>query len=332
MNLRDEIRRNLRSNKIMVAQLDPNGLCNSKCWYCPVKYKGNPKDFINQMSLNDIDHILQNIYNSKLLSNNFTDILLNNFNEIFLYNDFEGLIKLLGKYGFTTLILSNGTTITNDHIKTILNNKHIIRDLWIHIPIFNKELWIEQTGLKGELFDRLCDNLDKLHGNINATIHLSGLNDKYYSDTFKKKYTNSIILPYEKWQESKKLFILRYPKFKIALDKLIDRAGILSEYSAFKDENVSILDENEIVVGCNFLYGGISKLYNWLTINAVGDVFLCCNDFNMNHRFGNLLQESLDELWFSEKHIDAIIDIFNDNCRNCTFRQISIKNYNKNLI
>jgi hypothetical protein len=27
---------------IKVVQLDPNGLCNAKCWYCPVAYGGNP--------------------------------------------------------------------------------------------------------------------------------------------------------------------------------------------------------------------------------------------------------------------------------------------------
>jgi radical SAM protein with 4Fe4S-binding SPASM domain len=332
MNLREDIRRNLRVNKINVAQLDPNGLCNSKCWYCPVKYKGNPKEFINQMPIDDVEHILQNIRNSSLLSNNFTDILLNNFNEIFLYKYFDKLIELLGKYKFTTLILTNCTTLNDEHIKIILNNKNIIRDLWIHIPIFDRELWKEQTGLTDKLFDRLCKNLDELHGKVNATVHLSGVNDGEYSNIFQKKYNNSIILKEDRFEESRKKFISRYPKFKIEVDFIIDRAGILSEYSAFKNENLLPLTENEIVSGCNFLYGGISRLFNWLTINSVGDVFLCCNDFDMKYRFGNLLQQSLDECWQSEQHIDAIIDIFNDNCSKCIFRQKTFKNYKPKLI
>lgn len=331
MNIREEIRRNLRVNKIIVAQLDPNGLCNSKCWYCPVKYKGNPKEFVNQMSINDVDHILKNISNSSLLSNNFTDILLNNFNEIFLYREFSGLIELLNKYNFTTLILSNGTTITNDHIEVILNNKTVIRELWIHIPIFDKELWMLQTGLSSDLFDKLCENLDKLHGNIKVSIHFSELNDKNDSQ-IQEKYINSIILPYVKWEESKRNFISRYPKFSIKFDKLIDRAGILSEYSAFKNDNVLPLNESDIVVGCKFLYDNVSRLFNWVMVNSVGDLFLCCNDFDMKHRFGNLLNQTLDECWYSEDHIDAILNIFNDNCRNCKFRLLGSTKQRERLI
>ena len=28
--------------KIKELQLDPFGICNARCWFCPVKYKGNP--------------------------------------------------------------------------------------------------------------------------------------------------------------------------------------------------------------------------------------------------------------------------------------------------
>ena len=29
-------------NQIFMAQIDPNGLCNSECWFCPVAYSPNP--------------------------------------------------------------------------------------------------------------------------------------------------------------------------------------------------------------------------------------------------------------------------------------------------
>jgi len=325
MNLKEEIRRNLCVNKISVSQLDPNGLCNSKCWYCPVKYKGNPKEFINQMPIEDVEHIFKNIRNSSLLSHNFTDVLVNNFNEIFLYKDFSKLIKLFDKYKFTTLILTNGTTLNDEHIRIILNNKDIIRELWIHIPVFNKELWKQQTSLSENLFDIMCKNLNNLHGQIKTTIHLSGINDKNITKDFQKKYYNSMLLSQDDWLENKKMLCFKYPKFKIIMDGLIDRAGMLVDHSAYKDEKVIILKENEEVFGCSFLYDNVSRVYNWLCVNAVGDVFLCCNDYDMKHIFGNLLRQTLDECWLSNKHVNTIINSFNSTCKKCVFRQIRKK-------
>ena len=45
---------------IKVVQLDPNGLCNAKCWFCPVAYGGNPKIGQKNMdfdALKNIPHI-----------------------------------------------------------------------------------------------------------------------------------------------------------------------------------------------------------------------------------------------------------------------------------
>ena len=34
---------------INFIHIDPNGLCNAGCWFCPVSLVGNPKEHINQM-------------------------------------------------------------------------------------------------------------------------------------------------------------------------------------------------------------------------------------------------------------------------------------------
>ena len=38
-------------------QIDVNGLCNSACWFCPVSYKGNPKETINDMTIEELENI-----------------------------------------------------------------------------------------------------------------------------------------------------------------------------------------------------------------------------------------------------------------------------------
>ena len=46
---------------INFIQLDPNGLCNAGCWFCPVSTLGNPKNQINQMDINLFDKIISEI-------------------------------------------------------------------------------------------------------------------------------------------------------------------------------------------------------------------------------------------------------------------------------
>ena len=38
------IKENLQKYKIHQLQLDPYGVCNAKCWCCPVRYEGNPAE------------------------------------------------------------------------------------------------------------------------------------------------------------------------------------------------------------------------------------------------------------------------------------------------
>ena len=47
---------------IKVAQIDPNGLCNSKCWFCPVAYSPNPAIARKNMPINDIESILKQLH------------------------------------------------------------------------------------------------------------------------------------------------------------------------------------------------------------------------------------------------------------------------------
>ena len=44
--------------KIHQMQLDPYGVCNARCWFCPVKYKGNPASGKEVMSPELLEKII----------------------------------------------------------------------------------------------------------------------------------------------------------------------------------------------------------------------------------------------------------------------------------
>ncbi len=78
---RDEIHKALKESPLRLGQIDVNGTCNAKCWYCPVKYEGNPADFKVQMSLEQLDHILGNLRSSPLIPPSFKFLYSSHYNE-----------------------------------------------------------------------------------------------------------------------------------------------------------------------------------------------------------------------------------------------------------
>ena len=44
--------------KISMAQIDPNGLCNVGCWFCPVRYAENPLAQRTNMPIDVFENII----------------------------------------------------------------------------------------------------------------------------------------------------------------------------------------------------------------------------------------------------------------------------------
>ena len=70
------IKQQFEKHKISQMQLDPFGVCNAKCWFCPVKYKGNPAEGKEVMSIELLEKIIINLLEERgredgLVSRNF---------------------------------------------------------------------------------------------------------------------------------------------------------------------------------------------------------------------------------------------------------------------
>lgn len=113
-------------------------------------------------------------------------------------------------------------------------------------------------------------------------------------------------------------FAETFPRFQIAaLSQLSNRAGLLVKHGAFAESARA----QRPVIGCrhsNGFKGG--RLYGWIHINSLGDLFLCCDDYHMKYRFGNILEQPLDELWVSDAHVSAIERSFSELCKSCDAR------------
>ena len=160
---RDAIRAQLATMPIRMGQVDVNGRCNAKCWYCPVKYLGNPKEFAVQMTVTELDHILGKLRGSPLVSSDVKFLYSCHYNEVLLYRHFVEMIPVLRRHGFSTMVLSNGTPLTPEKTELILDNPDVFWGLLLNIPALDADEWVSKVGMSAKAHQILMRNLDYLH-------------------------------------------------------------------------------------------------------------------------------------------------------------------------
>ncbi len=308
---RDAIRAQLASAPPRMGQIDVNGKCNARCWYCPVKYQGNPEEFAVQMPVADVGRVLGALRNSALIPPTFRFLYSCHYNEVLLYRHFAEMIPVFRRYGFATMILSNGTPLTPEKTDLVLANPDVFWGITLNVPALERGDWAAKAGMPARMHDLLLRNLDYLHGKGRASIQIncatggSGLLGKGIGGS--KESAEAIA----------RGFRARYPGFNVVLQEwLSDRAGKLERHGALTHRQSATRQ----VVGCSHSANDGGRIYGWVHINARGDLFLCCDDFDMAYCFGNLLEQPFEKVWMSEAHVDAIVRAQAGICRSCQFR------------
>ncbi|MCK6413523.1 MAG: SPASM domain-containing protein [Azonexus sp.] len=308
---RDEILACLQNTPLRIGQIDVNGKCNAKCWYCPVRYEGNPAEFAVQMPLEMLDEILGKLRSSPLIPADFRFLYTCHYNEVLLYRHFAELPGVFRKHGFATMILSNGTPLTPDKTDIILANQDVIWGLALNIPALEEGDWARKTGFPASMHRKLLRNLDYLHEHRGATIQVNCATNA--ASVLGEGMSNTR----EEAEAIAAAFRQRYPAFKVSLQTwLSDRAGKLGEHGAISLQQ----DARRAVIGCSHSANEGGRVFGWLHINARGELFLCCDDYEMRYRFGDLTRQDFAEAWLAQEHIDAIEASRKGICRHCPFR------------
>jgi radical SAM protein with 4Fe4S-binding SPASM domain len=320
----------IKNTKIKHLQLDPFGFCNAKCWFCPVKYISQPEEGLGVMSINLIDKIFAQITEEKnrvdgIVDTNFKTITLSHYNEILLYKYFPELLELLRKYNFNCFVLSNGVSLTKQRVDLIKEYKDVVIHVGLNIPAFERELWAKRSGFSEDQFDRLMSNVKYAEGQLQhlrseLQIGVNGLDNNPINGGYVTKGPQWDSLNYNldsqfgeherQFQLAKKLF----PKINVHKSSLYDRAGTIDHMLTNKPWLRNQQQGNKQVIGCNN-WGDRST--EWLNVNSAGSVFLCCNDYNFDYKFGDLNKQSLREIWLSELHTQTIEKAYNEICTNC---------------
>ena len=336
----NKIKNEFNKHKISQLQLDPYGVCNAKCWYCPVKYKGNPIEGREVMSVELLEKIIKNLIDERekpagLVSKAFNGFYTAHYNEILLYPHFEELLKLCRKYKLVTMVLSNGVPLTRDRIDILKKYQDVLSGICLNTPAFDAETWSKRSGINIKQFDTLIDNityaveqLPNMVKNKAFSIQINGVHDLSFGDRGGwlekgEQFPTDIDLNVQSGelvQQEKKAREL-FPNVNIfTVPYLIDRAGLLDEVITNKhaiERNLMKNNQNKKVIGCgNGREVGGRPIW-WVHVNATGKAFLCCNDYDMEMQFGDFKTQELKDFWGNDSHIKKIEESYNTICRNC---------------
>jgi len=320
-------------NKIRALELDPNGYCNAKCWYCPVQYETTVNK--THLSIEKIQEILEFFFEEKqknlIVSEHFEVIWTSAYNEILLYPHFEQLLELFRMYNFKTPILSHGLNLTSAKVDLIKEYSDVIVSLGLNVPAFTKELWSKRSGFQESHFDKLINNIQYADvalkdSNIDQYIFVNGLTD---SNINKYQIQQKLIKSGWTQQEQMEQVFLGKSLFKnfIVIPYGINsRSNNLEEYIIIKDVNVQAsacgmeMDHSNdpIFPGVKNKNFG-NRMRNWLHIGPNGDTFVCCLDYKHDYVFGNVYENSIDEIWNSQRRIDVLKSALSNFCIHCEF-------------
>ena len=318
--------------QIKVAQIDPNGLCNSGCWYCPVAYSPNPSIAKKDMSLNLLESILIQLKegHGDFVSNDFDFIYTAHYNEVLLYKHFEEMLILFRKYGYKTMILSNGIPLTKDKVDIIKVYQDVVLGICLNIPAAEPVFWGKLTNMNPKIFDKIVNNINYateslplMFNNGSISIQVNGIEKEslYENGGSVSVLENSPVsmdrINHDYLEYQVNLFKTKFPGINAyKMSGLVDRAGHLDEFKALTNINyINNQSKNKKVVGCNNMG---SRTESWIHINANGDMFICCNDFDFKTIYGNVNNETISNIWKSKERSDMISKSYSDLCTTCS--------------
>lgn len=317
----DEI---FKRHKIRNLQLDPYGVCNAKCWFCPVKYKKAPEQSKQIMSPELLRKILNNVISERqkengLVDKNFGMLYTSHYNEILLYPHLEELLKICRELKLTIVILSNGIPLTPERVDLISNYKEVVSAICLNVPAFEAETWSKRSGINIKQFDKLISNINYAQTKIRRKIFsfvINGVNnDSLVNIERQQDFPTDMDLDSTSGEVATQTKLAKelFPNISIAVNtNITDRAGSID--NVFVNKNIS----DKKVIGCNNdgKIGG--RPVGWLHVNASGDAFLCCNDYDMEETFGNFNTQELQDFWGSEQHQEKIKSLYQTVCSRCS--------------
>ena len=285
-----------------VFEIQTNNLCNGACLMCPIsKVKNNKPE---RMS----DELFEKII--KDIAENGTDAFVLPFlqNEPLMDNDLFKKLKLIKRMSngkIATGFVTNGTLFTKEKIKELCEAG--VDDVFFSIDASTEETYSKIR--KGLNYNRVLENIENLR--------LANCKTNIIAEFLLQKDNYSELNDFKEYWGKKGI--------KTFIQSVNNRAGTVSNFRdvsltredfSFRKNLTSIL---ELIIT-----GGCWELIDHFNVLCNGDVILCCNDYSRRTILGNVKNNSIKEIWNSQKYQSIREAIFNKDfekipeCRSCS--------------
>lgn len=299
------------------VQIDTNGTCGSKCWYCPVRYIERPSNMVMP------EEGFRLILDSLVGVTPKPTIWLAAYNDILMDPLLNSRLTDLGHYGYTVPILSNGIGLLNN-VDILHNKKNVIGSFTIDLPAGYENDYSKYTGNSGKVFNRIIEGIRVLYNKDpeyywdRINIHVNGV----YDDTYARNQLKVDIPIGDTARQVARLKEI-LPELAHSVKDcrpLCDRAGSLREFAI--DNSVMPCRGNwKLPIGATKASGcnGGDRLNSWIHISSKGDLFLCCQDYKQETTYGNMYMDCLFNSFYSEAREAAVALALETICVKCQF-------------
>jgi radical SAM protein with 4Fe4S-binding SPASM domain len=303
---------------IKFIQLDPNGLCNAGCWFCPVAYEANPEIGKKTMPVETIRSIIKQVKDGMgdFVSPEFNFVYTAHYNEVLIYKYFKEMLQVFREFKLGTMVLTNGIALTKEKTDLITEYSDVVWGLHFNVPSANADTWAKMTNKNPKMHERVMENIRYAIDTFpkdRISLQINGIKESSLQHMTIMENAPDLNLDDNTGDTAiaHKEMVELFPEIPISINaSLVDRAGYLDVRRVMKNKITSIGK----VIGCNNMG---SRPETWLHINANGDVFICCNDYDFDTIFGNINEKSIKEIWESQERKNMIANSYDTLCKTC---------------
>jgi len=307
-------------------ELHLSNVCNHACVGCHSHHQHQ-----SQHKFLDFDKMKEIV--TQLADLGVEGVEISGGGEPLMYPQIIPAIAFMRSKGLKVGIFSNGTLLNEELSEFLVQNLLFLR---IAFDAATKETYKKIHGK--DMFDQLQENLRTL---VQKRAELSNDKGRRMADqkhqglaTLGAKYLVST----KNWRE---LTAAAEMAREIGLDYLQFKSLRNSKFTLSGEELVEAMEEGErarLIRSENFrVFGGLEKtkvigrcFLNPIhpVIDAAGDMYLCAfyHHREDSHKIGNVYEKSFPEIWYSERHFEAVRSTVPEECAvfDCPFHEAAI--------
>ena len=288
----------------------PTYVCNQDCTWC--EYRRENNDLRTVMTDDQFRQVMKDLGRLGVKGTEFCG-----GGEPTLHPAFVDVVRESHADGMSIGLLTNGTVCTGELAEALVDCASYLRVGFDGATAATVER-VKRPKRPDVTFDTVC-------ANIREMVELRAQRDT------KVRISMKVVLDatnYGEIEECVKLAI------ELGVDSVQFKAARLcdTELNAEQtDEVEGILAEMRSRYPAMPVVGGVRKIdmtrHCWLTplqimIDPLGDVYLCCYYIHRteSHGIGNAFERPLEEIWYGDRHWEAIRGIVPDECNNLDCR------------